>query len=85
MADYPKALSYYEKDLEISQKSLPPNHPDIGASCNNIGMFYEKMGDNSKAHSFYEKAVKNGEQSLPANHPTLRNRRKRLDDMKKKL
>ena len=37
MGEYSKALSYYEKSLEIKQQSLPPNHPDLAASYNNIG------------------------------------------------
>ncbi|CAF1541377.1 unnamed protein product [Adineta steineri] len=84
MGDYPKALSYYEKALEIRQQSLPSNHPDLGASYNNIGAVYEDMGKYLKAHSFYERAVQNGQQSLPTNHPTLQQRRKNLEDMKKK-
>ncbi|CAF0819352.1 unnamed protein product [Adineta steineri] len=85
MGDYPKALSYYEKDLAIGQQSLPSNHPDLGGSYNNIGLVYEKMGNYPKAHSFYERAVRNGQQSLPTNHPALQQRRKNLEDMKKKL
>ena len=37
MGDYPKALSSYEKALAIRQQSLPPNHPDLASSYNNIG------------------------------------------------
>jgi tetratricopeptide (TPR) repeat protein len=85
MGDYSKALSYYEKSLAIQQQSLPPNHPDLGASYNNIGLMYRNMGDYSKALSFYERAVENGQKSLPPNHPTLQQRRKNLEDVKKKL
>ncbi|CAF1410617.1 unnamed protein product [Adineta steineri] len=85
MGDYPKALSYNEKALTIRQQLLPSNHPDLGASYNNIGAVYENMGNYSKAHSFYERAVENGQQSLPSNHPTLQQRRKNLENMKKKL
>ena len=33
-----KALAYYEKTLEIEQKTLPSNHPDLATSYNNIGL-----------------------------------------------
>ena len=69
MGDYPKALSYYEKDLEINKQSLPPNHPDVAASYNNIGLVHEYMNNYSKARSFYERAVDIGQQSLPSGHP----------------
>ncbi|CAF1144573.1 unnamed protein product [Adineta steineri] len=85
MGDYPKALSSHEKALAIRQQSLPSNHPDLGGSYNNIGLVYENMGNYSKAHSFYERAVEIGQQSLPTNHPTLQQRRKNLEDIKKKL
>ncbi|CAF0843630.1 unnamed protein product [Adineta steineri] len=85
MGDYPKALSYYEKDLAIGQQSLPSNHPDLAKSYNNIGLVYENMGNYLKAHSFYERAVEIGQQSLPTNHPNLKMYRENLEDMKKKL
>ncbi|CAF1467999.1 unnamed protein product [Adineta steineri] len=85
MGDYPKALSYFEKDLAILQQSLPFNHPDLGDSCNKIGTVYENMSNYAKAYSFYELAVQIGQQSLPANHPHLQRYRKNLEYMKKKL
>ncbi|CAF1138025.1 unnamed protein product [Adineta steineri] len=85
MGNYPQALSYYEKDLAILQQSLPSNHPNLGDSCNKIGTVYQSMRNYSKAHSFYERAVQIGKQSLPKNHPSLRQRRKNLERMKKKL
>jgi tetratricopeptide (TPR) repeat protein len=85
MGEYSKALSYYEKSLEISQSSLPPNHPDLAASFNNIGVVYKYMNDYSKARSFYERAVDIGEHSLPHNHPDLETYRRNLDLIKHKL
>ena len=54
MGEYSKALSSYEKSLEIRQQSLPPNHPDLAASYNNIGIVYSNMGEYSKALSSLE-------------------------------
>ncbi|CAF1326623.1 unnamed protein product [Adineta steineri] len=76
---------YVPPALEIRQQSLPPNHPDLGGSYNNIGHVYQNMENYSKAHSFYELAVQIGQQSLPANHPHLQGYRKSLERMKKKL
>ena len=85
MGEYTKALSSHEKALEIKQQSLPPNHPDLAQSYNNIGAVYDNMGEYSKAHSFYERAVENGQQSLPSNHPELQKWRRNLENVKKKL
>jgi tetratricopeptide (TPR) repeat protein len=84
MGDYPKTLSSYEKALEISQKSLPPNRPDLATSCYNIDLLYEKMGEYLKARSFYERAVSIVRQSLQSNHHDLKNYRNILDKIKKR-
>jgi tetratricopeptide (TPR) repeat protein len=69
--DYEKAIEYYEKALEILQKTLPSNHPNWATSYNNIGILYKNMGENSKALSFYEKSLEIQQKTLPPNHPDL--------------
>jgi tetratricopeptide (TPR) repeat protein len=69
--DYEKAIWYYEKGLEIYEKTLPPNHPDLATSYNNIGTVYDTMGEYSKALSYYEKALEIYQKTLPPNHPSL--------------
>ncbi len=68
---YPEAITYYEKSLKISQKTLPANHPDLATSYNNIGNVYHNMGEYSKALSYYEKDLEIKQKTLPANHPHL--------------
>jgi tetratricopeptide (TPR) repeat protein len=43
--EYKEAITFYEQALEINQKFLPPNHPSLATSYNNIGLVYDKMGD----------------------------------------
>ncbi|CAF1551223.1 unnamed protein product [Rotaria magnacalcarata] len=43
MGEYSKALEYYEKALKIREISLPPTHPDLATSYNNIGQVYNSM------------------------------------------
>ena len=69
--EYSKALEYYEKSHEIYVKSLPPNHPDLATSYNNIGLVYSDMGQYSKALEYYEKDLEITRKSLPPNHPSL--------------
>ncbi len=68
---YSKAFSYYEQALEIRQKSLPMNHPDLASSYNNIGGIYANMDEYRKVHSYLERARYILEFSLPPNHPHL--------------
>ncbi|CAF1486907.1 unnamed protein product [Adineta steineri] len=69
--DYKKAIWYYEQGLEIKQKTLPSNHPELATPFNNIGSVYDNMGEYSKALSFYEKALGIYQETLPSDHPDL--------------
>ncbi|CAF1233099.1 unnamed protein product [Adineta steineri] len=69
--DYEKAIWYYEQALEIREKALPSNHPDLASSYNNIGGVYDNMGEYPKALSYYEKALEIFQKTLPSNHPSL--------------
>jgi tetratricopeptide (TPR) repeat protein len=69
--EYEEAITFYEKSLEISRKTLPSNHPDLAHSYTNIGAAYDNMGDYPKALSYYEKALEIKQKSLPPNHPDL--------------
>ncbi|CAF4164947.1 unnamed protein product [Rotaria sordida] len=71
MGEYSKALSSYERSLEITKVALPPNHPELAASYNNIGLVYYNMGEYSKALSSYERSLEITEIALPPNHPDL--------------
>ncbi|CAF4312163.1 unnamed protein product, partial [Rotaria sordida] len=85
MGDYSKALEFYEKDLEITKKALPPNHPDLAYSYNNIGLAYFGKGDYSKALSFLEKALAIRQKSLPSTHPLIKATKDNIDHVKKKM
>jgi tetratricopeptide (TPR) repeat protein len=69
--DYSKALEFFKKSLKIREKALPPNHPDLATSYNNIGMTYCNKNDYSKALTFLEKAITIWQTSLPPNHPDI--------------
>jgi tetratricopeptide (TPR) repeat protein len=43
MGDYSKAFSYYERDLNIFQRSLPLNHPNITTVRESIEIVKEKL------------------------------------------
>ncbi|CAF5216133.1 unnamed protein product, partial [Rotaria magnacalcarata] len=72
MGEYSKALEFYEKSLKIREISLPPTHPDLAQSYNNIGMTYYPMGEYSKAFSYLEKALGILRKSLPSTHPHIK-------------
>ena len=71
MGEYSKALSSYERSLEIKKVALPPNHPGLATSYNNIAGVYKNMGEYSKALSSYERSLEIRKVALPPNHPDL--------------
>ncbi|CAF4817809.1 unnamed protein product, partial [Rotaria socialis] len=80
-----KALEYYEKSLKIREKALPPTHPDLATSYNNIGQLYEGMEEYSKALPLLEKALSIKQKSLPSTHPSIKNVLNAIDRVKEKL
>ncbi len=68
---YTEAITYYKKSLEIREKTLPGNHPNLASSYSNTGLVYDSMGEYSKALSYCEKALEIDQKTLPANHPSL--------------
>ncbi|CAF3760747.1 unnamed protein product [Rotaria socialis] len=67
----PEAVKFFEKDLEISQKTLSADDPELATRYNNIASVYNGMGEYSKALEYYEKSLKIREISLPPTHPDL--------------
>jgi tetratricopeptide (TPR) repeat protein len=70
--------------LNIKEKTLPSNHPDLATTYNNIGVIYCNTGEYSKALPFYERAVEVGQHSLPENHPYLQWYQQLLDAIRTK-
>ncbi|CAF3410943.1 unnamed protein product [Rotaria sp. Silwood1] len=68
---YKEAISFYEKSLEIEQKTLPKDHPSLAPTYGNIGAVYNKMGNYTKALEFYEKDLEITKKAVPPNHPNL--------------
>ena len=66
-----KAISFYEKALEIRLKTCPEYHPDLADFYGKIAALAEHMGQYSKAVVYYEKLVDWKEKMLPSGHPDL--------------
>ncbi|CAF4959259.1 unnamed protein product, partial [Rotaria socialis] len=84
MGKYSKALEYHEKSLKIREISLPPTHPDLAYSYNNIGQLYEEMQEYSKALPLLEKALGIFRKSLPSGHPNIKVVLNTIDRVKEK-
>ncbi|CAF4664648.1 unnamed protein product, partial [Rotaria sp. Silwood2] len=71
LGEYSKAIKFYERALDIKEKAIPQNLPNLAASYGNIGNVYDSMGEYSKALSSYERSLEIRKIALPPNHPDL--------------
>jgi tetratricopeptide (TPR) repeat protein len=69
--DYKEALLSYQNALEVYQRTLPQDHPDVATLYNNIGQVYNNIGDYSKALGFYQTSLEIYQKTLPSDHPSL--------------
>ena len=67
--DYEKALKYRFKALDIEEKVLDENHPQLAGSYNNTSSIYLDLGDYEKALEYNLKAIAIIEKVLEPNHP----------------
>lgn len=65
--NYLEGLALCERAIQMKETMLPPNHPDLSNSYNNIAMIYNRMDEYSKALSFYEKALAINLKNFPSN------------------
>ncbi len=71
IANYDKALQYYEKGLELHLKYHGENEPEIAVLYNNIGLLWDGIGDYKKALSFYKKALNIQLGKYGSQHPAI--------------
>ena len=64
-------MEYYLKALDIREKTLGAEHPDVATSYNSIGGIYDSQGDYPKALEYYSKALDIREKTLGAEHPNV--------------
>ena len=71
LADYGKALSYYQRCLHNAKKQYGEQSEWIATSLNNIGSVYNSQGAYSQALSHYEQALKIWRAVFGENHPDV--------------
>jgi serine/threonine protein kinase/tetratricopeptide (TPR) repeat protein len=71
MGKYDKALPLFEAVLAIQQKTLPPEHTEIGANLNNLADIYRSIGQYSKAEALLRRVVEVNEKVMGPEHPIV--------------
>ncbi|CAF1297906.1 unnamed protein product [Rotaria sordida] len=68
LGQYDQALEYLNLSLEISKKSLHPQHPEIAITLENISLAYERKDEMSEALFYITQAATIFRHSLPPTH-----------------
>ena len=67
--EYDRALIPAKKALEVAQKNVGPNHPDVATSLNYLGVLYREMGEYGKAEPLYKQATEIYRRAFGEDHP----------------
>ncbi|MGI2909795.1 tetratricopeptide repeat protein, partial [Tolypothrix sp. VBCCA 56010] len=66
---YSEAEPLYQKALQLTQRLLGEEHPDVAMSYNNLALLYESQGRYSEAEPLYQKALQLYQRLLGEEHP----------------
>ncbi len=70
---YAEAEPLYRRSLEIKEKVLGPDHPDVAISLNNLAALYEKQGKYVEAEPLHKRSLEIREKALGRDHPDVAN------------
>ena len=66
---YQKAIPLAKRCLAIAEKALGPDHPNVAASLNNLGLLYYSLGDHAKAEPLLKRSLEIYEKVRGPDHP----------------
>src|SRR5262245_1664583 len=68
---YDEALPYFEGALEIRERILGPDHPDVSQAITGLATIHNFKGEYSKAETLCQRALAIREKSLGPEHPDV--------------
>ena len=66
---YEEAIPYAERALQIREKALGKEHPEVASSLNNLAALYKATGRYAEAEPLYVRALQIREKALGKEHP----------------
>jgi tetratricopeptide (TPR) repeat protein len=70
---YESAEPLYLQALELRQRLLGENHPDVATSLNNLALLYNTQGNYTEAEALSQQALTIFQQRLGNQHPRTQN------------
>ena len=61
----------FKRALVIDEKTLGPDHPDVGSDMNNLADLYDRQGRYSEAEPMYKRALAIDEKAQGPDHPDV--------------
>ncbi|MGR3173480.1 MAG: tetratricopeptide repeat protein, partial [Candidatus Scalindua sp.] len=71
LAQYDKAIEYYEKALKSDLKTFGEDHPQVAIYRNNLGVAWNAKGKYDKAIEYYEKSLESDLKTFGEDHPMV--------------
>ncbi|CAF3283328.1 unnamed protein product [Rotaria socialis] len=85
MKDYSMALTYFQNSLDIREKKLPENHPDLAVVYHNLSKLDLSIRQYNLAMKNVQQAINIGQLKLPSTHPSLIEYRETFEKIHKKM
>ncbi len=63
------AIASFEQSLDLLQRHLGKNHPDVAAALNNLALLHYSRGQYEAAEPLYQRSLAIDEQTLGSDHP----------------
>ncbi len=71
LGHYPESEKLLKRALEMREKSLHPEHPDVALSLNNLAVLYKTQGKYVEAEPLLKRALAIDEMALGPEHPDV--------------
>ena len=69
--EYDRAVVVAKKALEVAEKSVGTDHPDVATSLNNLAELYTTRGQYAQAEPLYKRSLAIMEKALGPDHPNV--------------
>ena len=75
---YVEALEHIRRAIDIDERTLGRDHPDVAVRLNSLGLVLDAQGAHTAAIPFFRRAVEIDEKALGPDHPVAEKIRQNL-------